>query len=121
MTIKDAMVRVRNLNRQAERKKGMESEAIVDDALDLLVKKGIITTSWNADGTEDRKFGIDRHIQLPDGAIIDLQVKSSQFGVNKARQVFPHVPTINVVRGENLENLSNRIRGLIQSKLRMKF
>lgn len=89
MTIKEAFARVRSLNRQADQKKGRQSEARVDEALNLLADSGVITTSWNASGVEDRNFGIDRHIQLPDGTLINLQIKSSRKGVNIARQIFP--------------------------------
>jgi len=121
MSIREAITRVKKLNREAEKRKGIDSESTVDTALNLLIAKDIITTSWNADGIEDRKFGIDKHIQLPDGTIIDLQVKSSQRGANYAKQIFPHIPVIQVVENESLESLSNRIHGLIQSKLKGKF
>lgn len=121
MSITEALRKVRALNRRAELKRGERSEEDVDQALDLLIKKGTIVTSWSASGSEDRESGIDRHIQLPDGSIIPLQVKSSDTGVKKAKTNFPHIPVIRVSDNEDIKDLSNRITGLIQSKLDGKF
>lgn len=121
MTFIEARKRVHELNKMARNRLGAESEKIVDDALNLLVENGAIVTSWIADGNEDREFGIDRHLQLSDGTIIDLQVKSSITGVNEAKRRFPHIPVIEVKNDEDLEQLSKRIQGLIQSKLKGKF
>ena len=121
MSIKEKMTLVRRLNREARQKKGIESESSVDKALQLLVDNDLISTSWNASGTEDRKFGIDRHLQLLDGTEVYLQIKSSKSGLDKAKQIFPHIPVIEVRENEDIISISNRIRGLIQAKLKGKF
>ena len=87
----------------------------------MLIKENIIATSWESSGTENRNYGIDRQIQLLDGTILEMQIKSSKIGKDHAKQNFPHIAVIQVIENESLENLSSRIRGLIQAKLKGKF
>ncbi|WKZ26069.1 MAG: hypothetical protein QY322_02035 [bacterium] len=121
MSIREAIREVRKKNKESGRRRGKESENKVGDALGILAANGYITTSWDASGTEDKFEGIDKHIQLPDGTIIDLQVKSSRSGVDIARQNYPHIPAIEVDYNEKIDHLAMRLLGLIRAKVEGRF
>lgn len=75
MSIREAMRQVREQNKRASERHGKNSENKADEALTFLAVNEQIAAFWNASGTEDRLYGIDRHIQLPDGRMVDLQIK----------------------------------------------
>jgi hypothetical protein len=80
--------------RRLRRERGNDSESMADDALNWLQARGIITTWWPANWNEDHKEGVDRIVQLVNGAERPLQVKSSPRGKEEACEHHPEIPCV---------------------------